>query len=446
MDAGQIKALAVRLRELLARWDIAISRGQALDLSAALPGLRDWPEVMAFPDRLAARAIDLDATGRLVRRIVSKHGQQLPQRVARRLDAADLMNQLAPWTLTEPRDASRRERLIIACGDSATGCLRQARIADRVEQASQQLVWGPVPAQDDPAQFVAARLAAWDADPTTSDQPEPWSREPAPAELDDHGGWQQHLPVLHEYARIELWMDPDPNSQLQLLQLLDWLGSQNGLAHKVFLMQAAQPLGECRPFDIRTLQPRIDKVGPREFELARRAWRAFREPTPRPWFELLSSDLDALPRLRGTVQLMLAELPAVGTGLRATERRLLARVADDEATWLAVIPAMLRLDDARVFDYWSLGRLLDGLARGPRPAIVGLPEGPFNLALHDDSARWQRYNRSALRLTPFGEALLRGEEDLARHRPIRFWWGGTRLMPERLWRWDDSTATLSEPA
>jgi hypothetical protein len=445
MNAEQLKALAAGLRALLARWDIAISHGQALDLLAALPGLRDWPEVNAFPDRLAAQAIDLAATGRLARRVASKFGPRLPPRVARRLDAAELMNELAPWTLTEPRDSGRRERLIVASGDSATGCLRRAQIADRVETAALDLAWGPVPMEDDPARFTAARLAAWDTDPATSDQPEPWKRTLGPDELDAHDGWMRQLPAFAEYARIELWADPDPNSQLQLLQLLDWLRRQDALAGRVFLMQSATPLGQCRPFDVRTLQPRFDPVGPREYELAARAWRAFREPTPRPWSDLLTTNLDALPRLRDAVRLLLAELPAADTGLRASERRILERVAQPDANFLAVIASLLsRHEPARVFGYWPLGRLLAGLAHGPRPAVEGLLDGPFDLALHGDSRRLRHYQDSPLRLTPFGQAVLRGEADIGRERPARFWWGGTKLTPERPWRWDATLGRLEQ--
>ena len=442
MNAGQLKPLAAKVRELLARWDVAISHGQALDLVAALPGLRDWPEVVAFPDQLAARDIDLDAMSRLARRIGARFAERLPARVARRLDATELMNQMAPWNVIEPRDGTRRERLIVACGDSAPGGVRAAGIADRVTRTSQQLVWGPVPPQDDPAEFLAARFAAWDSDLATSDQPEDWERDVVSPSQSRNRSWEHCLSVFPEYDRIELWMDPQPNAQLQLLQLLDWLGRHDQLAEKVFLMQADEPIGNCTPFDIRTLSPRVEKVGPREFELAARAWRAFCQPTPQSWFDLLSSDFDAPACLRATVRAMLAELPAARTGLRATEQRLLERVAERDATWLSVFQNMLRFDAARVYGYWELGRLLDGLARGPSPAIAGLADGPFDRALHDDSVRWKHYNHSALRLSPFGAALLHGEDDIVRHRPVSFWWGGTKLTNERLWRWDESTSTL----
>lgn len=304
-------------------------------------------------------------------------------------------------------------------------------------------MWGPVPAQQDPAGFLTARLAAWETDLATSDQPESWARDAMPAGDARPRSWEQDLNLFAQYERIELWMDPRPNAQLQLIQLLDWLGRDTKLAAKVFLMQADRPIGDCRPFDIRGWRACPTKVEAPAFELAMRAWNAWRQPTPRPWFELLASDIAKLPRLRDTVRAMLAELPALHTGLRATERRLLERVAEGGGTWLSVMPSLLKPGDNRVFGYWEFGRLLDGLARGPGAAIAGLPEGPFDLALHDDAARWRQYNHSPLTLTPLGEALRRGEDDLARHRPLRFWWGGTRLTPECLWRWDEATQTLS---
>ena len=189
MDAGQLKLLGARVRELLAEWDIGISYGQALDLVAALPGLRDWPEVVAFPNRVTARDIDLEATNRLGRRIKAKFGERLSPRVASRLDAVHLMDRLAPWTIVEPRNAAQRERLIVTCGDSASGGVRVAGIADRVARTSQQLVWGPVPLRDDPVEFLAARSAAWDSDLSTTDQPEDWERDAISPKVARHQRW-----------------------------------------------------------------------------------------------------------------------------------------------------------------------------------------------------------------------------------------------------------------
>lgn len=55
MDTQQLKQLAGCLRALLEDSAIEIGHGQALDLSASLVGLRNWPEVQAFPGALARR-------------------------------------------------------------------------------------------------------------------------------------------------------------------------------------------------------------------------------------------------------------------------------------------------------------------------------------------------------------------------------------------------------
>jgi hypothetical protein len=43
----------------------------------------------------------------------------------------------------------------------------------------------------------------------------------------------------------------------------------------------------------------------------------------------------------------------------------------------------------------------------------------------------------------FGKSILAHKEDFSRHNPIDRWWGGTRLIDDRLWRWDP---VLTAPA
>jgi hypothetical protein len=72
MDVPQLKLLAGRVRTLLQQSSALVGHGQALDLVAALPGLRNWPEVLAFPERVAACELDSASTGRLAFRLKRK--------------------------------------------------------------------------------------------------------------------------------------------------------------------------------------------------------------------------------------------------------------------------------------------------------------------------------------------------------------------------------------
>lgn len=76
MDVPQLKLLAGLVRGLLEQHSVPVGHSQSLDLIAALPGLRNWPEVNAFPDRVAACQLDSASTSRLAHRVRSKHGHE----------------------------------------------------------------------------------------------------------------------------------------------------------------------------------------------------------------------------------------------------------------------------------------------------------------------------------------------------------------------------------
>ena len=98
MDVQQLKLLAGRIRGLLEHANVTVSHNQALDLSGALVGLRNWPEVQAFAARVAAADLDLAAAGRLAYRLDKRHSVKLSRE--------ELFDALRP-----PTSASREELL-----------------------------------------------------------------------------------------------------------------------------------------------------------------------------------------------------------------------------------------------------------------------------------------------------------------------------------------------
>ena len=72
MDIPQLKRLAGHVRSLLRQAKHTVSHNQSLDLIAALPGLRNWPEVQAFPDRVTACNLDPTSASRLSYRLKRK--------------------------------------------------------------------------------------------------------------------------------------------------------------------------------------------------------------------------------------------------------------------------------------------------------------------------------------------------------------------------------------
>jgi hypothetical protein len=242
-----------------------------------------------------------------------------------------------------------------------------------------------------------------------------------------------------QYETVELWFDTEPNSQLQLVWLLDYFRSQPQTVARLKLRLVASEMidrfGQLQP-------PAVD-VTERELATASAAWQAYRAATPEGCLDLLSEDLSALPLLRPALTDLLNELPSSSTGLGATEMRMLELISEGYLNPFALFPH--NSYQRHVFDYWETGSLLDGLAYCPAPAVSGLDEGPFTVEMHDDRSRHQRYIASRLSLTTLGKAILANTEDFSRHNPISRWWGGTQLTNDSLWRWDPADRSLIAP-
>lgn len=329
-------------------------------------------------------------------------------------------------------------RLMITTDSSLAGAIQQAGLADLVIAIERRLVWGQLPSAAERDAFFAPRTTQphglhWlDATP-------PWRLEKS--SVKDHG----LIELSAEYDSIELWIGPEPNAQLILLWLLDHWTREEAALSKLVMRQMDVAIDAVDPGQLAWFNPPIVKPTPDHLELAGRAWEAYRASTPRTWFDLVKTDLGLLPQLERCAVALLDELPGVTSGLGATQARILELIAPGDVQPFDVFPGHQKRNERRVFDYWEVGALLDGLAQCERPAIAGLDEGPFSLDMHDDPSRLQRYKQSRLSLTEFGKAVLGGDENFRRHNRIDRWWGGTHLTNDRLWRWDPETRSLIAP-
>ena len=313
--------------------------------------------------------------------------------------------------------------LVLATGASACGQLKHAKIGTRHEALLPILVWGPLPRTDS---YFAAREDTLLADdhwflPTLPNQSH---RLPGLSEL------------IRQHDRTELWIDPDPNSQLTLLFLLDYLHIDNALLERMRFYQSPIRLGERPPEESAVSVPPLRSIEPTDATLASRIWRAYAAPTPEAIPPLLRADLNPFPFLHDALQYLLEELPGLDDGLGATQRSLLRMLAEGAKTPSDLFSGLARTQKPSTFGYWQIGAILDDLCRCRQPAILGLDEGPFALEMHDDQARHRRYRESRLILSDFGQALLEGQADFVNENKIERWWGGTLLRNDALWRWD----------
>ncbi|MBB4360547.1 hypothetical protein GGD65_001545 [Bradyrhizobium sp. CIR18] len=327
------------------------------------------------------------------------------------------------------------KRLILTSAAGAN--LAKSKLAEIVVLFFFRFTWGPLPSSDYFAAYFGAQSGTLRPGDHWSDWGTKW-----PSKFKE----LRKLPFAdfcERYDEIELWFDPSPDDQLQLIWLLDYLASYPELLKKLRLRLLASDL-----FDLRDRVsevsashiPMVD-VQARELSTARMAWQAYRTPTPEACANLLWSDLSALLMLRPALQELLAELPSSSTGLGATEMRFLELLSRGFAN----TNALFHLRSQRrtyVFSEFDLGSLLEGLALGPRPAVAGLGDELRTIDHGNLRARHEVYLRSRLSLTEFGKAVLAHQEDFSRYNPIDRWWGGTHLTNDKLWRYG---AVLTKP-
>jgi len=317
------------------------------------------------------------------------------------------------------------KRLILT-GEHGVTFMR-SELSDLVIPFSFRFVAGALPPPHDLASYVAAR----------SEKHGPgshWS--------DYAGRWRQTnkgrkdlglVEFCQPYETVELWFDPRPNDQLQLVWLLDYLRFHPEIVPRLRLRLVDYDLISASAEElVRWRMPAID-VTRDELETASMTWQAYRAATPEACFDLLGRDLSALPLLRPALSDLLGELPSSATGLGATEMRLLELIARGYERTNALFH-LRGLRQRRVFSDREIGSLLEGLAHGPTPAIAGLDEELRTIGKENDRDRDTAYKRSRLSLTEFGWAIVAHKEDFSRYNPIDRWWGGTRLTNDCLWR------------
>ena len=241
--------------------------------------------------------------------------------------------------------------------------------------------------------------------------------------------------VCRSFETVELWFDPAPNDQLQLVWLLDLLSSHPEVVAKLKVRLVDFDLLMAKPEELARWKVPAVEVTESEIETASMAWQAYRSATPEACFDLLAKDLSALPLLRPALLDLLEELPSYATGLGATEMRLLELIARGYTLTNALFYlSSIRL--RRVFNTREIGFLLEGLAHGPNPAIAGLDSELRTLDKETERGRDEAYRRSFLSLTELGWAIVEHKEDFSRYNPIDRWWGGTRLTNDCLWHWN----------
>lgn len=315
--------------------------------------------------------------------------------------------------------------LHITNGDSAAGLIRAAGVPGVVLPWRDVLHEGPVPADlslDElrPIRALFVAGAGW---------------LDFAAALREFGERDAMLDDFRAHEEVVLWFEHDLYDQLQLAQLLDHLSGRDHGGTRLTLVCTDEYLGLCTPARLRALYDARPAATPRQLDLGRDAWAAFRAPDPGAVVELLRRDTADLPFLAGALLRHLEQLPSTRDGLSRSESQALEAIAAG-APALADAFAASQAREERFFLGDSVFLLyLEELANRRTPLVTleaDATGGP------DPAPRYPALAGLRATLTPAGRAVLEGREDRIALDGIDRWLGGVHLRGGPVWRWDPS--------
>ncbi len=241
------------------------------------------------------------------------------------------------------------------------------------------------------------------------------------------------LRSCEDSEKVVLWFEHDLYDQLQLIQVLDWFSRRVPGKPKLSMICAENYLGMLTPGQMRKMSRHEVPVSQDQLTLARRAWSAFRSPTPENLFGLLAWDTTSLPFLEGAVLRLLEEYPNKKTGLSRTEFQALKVISQGERVAGRVFKQYQETEDRMFLGDSGFWRVLDGLLAA-KPALLQASSG---------EAQTVAWPHQELLITPRGSALAKGRGHVERPELDR-WIGGVHLTPNNLWCWDAETRTIAK--
>ena len=318
--------------------------------------------------------------------------------------------------------------LTVTNGDGAVAALSAAGIPGHIFPWRDVLHEGPVPADLSLPQlsrvragFIAGRG---------------WGREDEVGR--DFQKRDEKLETARHHDELILWFEHDLYDQLQLLQVLDQLAESPPEDTGISMICRDTFITHATAAQLREWFDQRARITAGQLDLGRRAWDAFRQPSPAAWAALLDQDTTELPYLAAAVERHLQEFPAPSDGLSRTERQILQALAEGHTTPRTLFRATMQMEDASFMGDHSFWLVLAGLASGEDP-VVGARETfkyPPGVPVDD----W--FLQQPLEITTVGMEILAGKRDWIALHPIDKWLGGVHLTDSNRWRWDPRARQL----
>jgi len=248
------------------------------------------------------------------------------------------------------------------------------------------------------------------------------------------------------HDEVVLWFESDLFCQTNMLYVLDWFAQRDLGRTKLSLVCIGEfpgrpgfrGLGELEPEQLASLFEKRNPVSGAEFELATKAWQAYRSSDPRTIERLVQTDNSLLPFLKDAFRLHLERFPSSRNGLGRIENRGLDFVGSGATRFVDLFSRFSEAERDYGLGDAQLWNALQQIIRVSQPLLRIRNGGPDARQFTPD-----RIYDATFEITEAGIAALSGQVDFVATNGTDAWLGGVHLNgKDKIWRWNDSEKRL----
>ena len=225
------------------------------------------------------------------------------------------------------------------------------------------------------------------------------------------------LKSFKKYQKVILWFENDLYDQLQFIQILDWFFKYSSKETSISYISCDRHLHSYSPEEVgELLLYSREQVSYTQYIIAKKAWSAFRSPSPEAWLKLQNDDILEFPFLKNTIIRMLEEYPNTINGLSRTEHQALLIIEGDIHHPQEIFERYQDTEERRFMGdvlFWDiLKKMVD------KKLLNSRNEG------------------RNLQITSLGKEVIKGNLNWLNINKIDKWLGGVHLNHQNLWCWD----------